>query len=419
MTQQNHARGRNSKTRIFQKTAIKPNTITKTTTDRKSIMAIIWRHSVIGPRHAAIGGQLEDWNGMGTAWFYDQTPERAKADYEAIRTKAGLMDVSGLKKVHMVGADAAFVIDRVTTRNVEKIGVGRASYASILNADGKFIDDCIIYHLAVNTWMVVLGTGAGMEQLTSVALAKNVAVLFDDDLHDLSLQGPLAVDFLAKHVPGIRDLAYFGVLHAKLFGKNVMFSRTGYTGERGYEIFVGAKDAVHVWDNILAEGKNMGIRPCQFSTLDMLRTESYLLFYPGDNSESYPFEDGSPCGDTIWELGLEFTVSPGKTGFIGAENHYASEGRERFKIYGVRLEGTTPADEGADLLQDGKKIGHVTFGMNSEVNKHNVGIARMPKDCAVAGKKLTVRNSDGTEIACVTEEMPFYDKDKVIRAPKG
>ena len=251
-------------------------------------MAIIWRQSVLAPRHAEIGGELEDWNGMGTAWFYDHTPERAKADYEAIRTKAGLMDVSGLKKVHLVGPDAAYVIDRVTTRNVEKIAPGRSTYASMLNADGKFVDDCIIYHLAVNSWMVVHGTGIGMEQLTTVAAAKNVAVLFDDDLHDMSLQGPVAVDFLAKHIDGIRDLAYFGLMQTRLFGKDVMISRTGYTGERGYEIFVRAKDTTHVWDSILSEGESMGIRPVQFSTLDLLRTESYLLFYPGDNSETYP-----------------------------------------------------------------------------------------------------------------------------------
>jgi aminomethyltransferase len=197
-----------------------------------------------------------------------------------------------------------------------------------------------------------------------------------------------------------------------------MISRTGYTGERGYELFCRGQDAPLIWDTILEDGADMGIRPAQFSTLDLLRTESYLLFYPGDNSETYPF-DGETCGDTIWELGLDFTVSPGKTGFIGAENHYASEGKERFKIYGVRLEGTTPADEGADLLQNGEKVGVVTFGMYSSVNKHNVGIARMPKAAATPGTKLTVRNADGTEIACVSEEMPFYDKDKSVRAAKG
>ncbi|WP_146344528.1 aminomethyltransferase family protein [Falsiphaeobacter marinintestinus] len=382
-------------------------------------MAILWRNSALAGRHAEIGGELEDWNGMGTAWFYDDTPERAKADYEAVRTKAGLMDVSGLKKVHLTGPDAAYVIDRVTTRNVEKIMPGRSTYACILNTEGKFIDDCIIYRLSVNTWMVVHGTGTGMEQLSMVAASKNCAVVFDDDMHDMSLQGPVAVDFLAKHVDGIRDLAYFGILQTKLFGCPVMISRTGYTGERGYEIFCQRKHAVQLWDQILSEGASMGIQPVQFSTLDLLRTESYLLFYPGDNSETYPFEDGSPAGDTLWELGLEFTVSPGKVGFIGAENHYASEGKERFKIYGVMLEGTTPADEGADLLQNGEKVGVVTYGMYSELNGHNVGIARMPVDCATPGTALTVRNGDGTEIAATAEEMPFYDKDKSIRIAKG
>ena len=276
----------------------------------------------------------------------------------------------------------------------------------------------MIYRVSVNSWMVVHGTGTGMEQLSTVAASKNCAVIFDDDLHDMSLQGPVAVDFLQKHVPGIRDLAYFGIMQTKLFGCPVMISRTGYTGERGYEIFCGSKNAIHLWDSILSEGASMGIVPVQFSTLDLLRTESYLLFYPGDNSETYPFDDET-CGDTLWELGLEFTVSPGKTGFIGAENHYASEGKERFKIFGVKLDGKTPADEGADLLKDGEKVGVVTFGMFSEVNNHNVGIARMPVDCATPGRKLTVRNGDGTEISCTASEMPFYDEDKSIRSAKG
>jgi len=383
-------------------------------------MAILWRQSALAHRHAEIGGELEDWNGMGTAWFYDHTPERAKADYEAVRTKAGLMDVSGLKKVHLVGPDAAYVIDRVTTRNVEKIAPGRSTYASMLNADGKFVDDCIIYHLAVNTWMVVHGTGIGMEQLTSVAAAKNVAVLFDDDLHDMSLQGPVSVDLLAKEIPAIRDLAYFGIMQTRLFGRDVMISRTGYTGERGYEIFCRAKDATHLWDSILDAGKDMGVRPVQFSTLDMLRIESYLLFYPGDNSETFPFKHDL-CGDTIWELGLEFTVSPGKTGFIGAENHYALEGKERFKIYGVQLSdgGMAQMDMGARIMSGGSDVGVITYGLSSELNGYSVAIARLDPAAAKAGTKLTVVQLDGTELAATAQDMPFYDTDKKIRTAKG
>ncbi|ABG29743.1 aminomethyl transferase family protein [Roseobacter denitrificans] len=382
-------------------------------------MAIIYRTSALAQRHAEIGGELEDWNGMGTAWFYDHSDERAKADYEAVRTKAGLMDVSGLKKIHLSGPHAAAVIDRATTRNVDKLMPGRAVYAAMLDDRGLFIDDCVIYRLSVNNWLLVHGTGTGHESLAMAAYGKNVSMIFDDDLHDMSLQGPVAVDFLAKHVPGIRDLAYFGIIQTKLFGMPVMISRTGYTGERGYEIFCEGRHAIALWDAILEDGKDMGIRPVQFSTLDLLRTESYLLFYPGDNSETYPFENGAACGDSLWELGLEFTVSPGKTGFRGAENHYALEGKERFKIYGVRLEGTTAADEGADLLKDGEKVGVVTYGMRSDLFDHTVGIARMPVECATPGTKMTVRNGDGTEIPCVAEEMPFYDKDKAIRTAKG
>lgn len=382
-------------------------------------MAILWRQSALAHRHAEIGGELEDWNGMGTAWFYDHTPERAKADYEAIRTKAGLMDVSGLKKVHLVGPDAAYVIDRVTTRNVEKIAPGRSTYASMLNADGKFVDDCIIYHLAVNSWMVVHGTGIGMEQLTTVAAAKNVAVIFDDDLHDMSLQGPLSVDILAEEIPAIRDLAYFGLMQTRLYGRDVMISRTGYTGERGYEIFCRAKDATHLWDSILAAGKDRGVRPVQFSTLDMLRIESYLLFYPGDNSETFPFAN-EPCGDTIWELGLEFTVSPGKEGFIGAENHYALEGKERFKIFGVQLsDSMAQMDMGARVFHGDMDVGVITYGLSSELNGYSVAIARLDPKAAKAGVSLTVVQLDGTKLAATAEDMPFYDKDKAIRTAKG
>lgn len=381
-------------------------------------MAILWRRSALAHRHAEIGGELEDWNGMGTAWFYDHTPERAKADYEAIRTKAGLMDVSGLKKVHVTGPDAAYVIDRVTTRNVEKIAPGRSTYASILNSDGKFIDDCIIYHLAVNSWLVVHGTGTGMEQLTSVAAAKNCTVLMDDDLHDMSLQGPKSVDILAGEIPGIRDLAYFGLMQTRLFGRDVMISRTGYTGERGYEIFCRGKDAVHIWDNVLEKGGD-DVRPTQFSTLDMLRIESYLLFYPGDNSETFPFDD-EPCGDTLWELGLDFTVSPDKEGFIGAENHYASKGKERFKIFGVKLSDSMEQMEMfARVHADGKDVGVITYGLSSELNNYSVAIARLSPEAAKAGTKLTVVQPDGTELAATAEEMPFYDQDKSIRTAKG
>ncbi|MQQ08880.1 aminomethyl transferase family protein [Epibacterium sp. SM1979] len=377
-------------------------------------MTASWRFSALAERHRAMGSDLEDWSGMGTAWTYDKDQME---EYMAIRTKAGVMDVSGLKKVHVIGPHASHVIDRATTRNVEKLKPGRSTYACMLNDQGKFVDDCVIYRMGPHSFMVVHGSGAGHEQLTMAAMGRNVTVQFDDDLHDISLQGPVAVDFLEKHVPGIRDVVYFSHIHTMLFDKPVTISRTGYTGERGYEIFCRRQDAVEIWDRIVAEGADMGIIPTRFTTLDMLRAESYLLFFPYDNSEMYPFEDEA-CGDTLWELGLDFTVSKGKTGFRGAEEHYRLKGKERFKIYGVKLEGTEPAAEGAPILRDGKQVGVVTIGFYSPLNDHNVGIARMPVDCAEPGVPLTIQNPDG-EIAAVASPMPFYDPEKKRRTAKG
>lgn len=377
-------------------------------------MTASWRFSALADRHRALGSDLEDWSGMGTAWTYDKDQEE---EYLAIRTKAGVMDVSGLKKVHITGAHASHVIDRATTRDVERISPGRASYACMLNDAGKFIDDCVIYRTGANTFMVVHGSGEGHEQLTRAAAGRDVSVRFDDNLHDISLQGPLAVDFLEKHVEGIRQLNYFAHMPTRLFGHPVTISRTGYTGERGYEIFCRAQDAVNIWDTIVEQGASMGIIPTRFTTLDLLRAESYLLFYPYDNSDMYPFENEGP-GDTLWELGLDFTVSEGKTGFRGAEEHYRLKGRERFKIYGLVLEGDEAAEEGAPLMQDGQQVGVATIGMVSSLNKHNVAIARMPVDCAKPGTPLQVQNSSGL-INCKAAPMPFYDVNKERRTAKG
>lgn len=222
-------------------------------------MALSWRFSVLNDRHRALGSNLEDWSGMGTAWTYAKD---ISEEHVAVRTKAGIMDVSGLKKMHLVGPHAIAVLDYITTRDMTKLAPGRAVYASMLNDRGMFTDDCIVYRIGANNWMMVHGSGSGNEEVSKAVVGRNVAVLFDDDLHDLSLQGPVAVDFLAKHVDGIRDLKYYSHFQTSLFGKPVMISRTGYTGERGYEIFVRGQDALTIWDTIVDEGKVWG--SCQY-----------------------------------------------------------------------------------------------------------------------------------------------------------
>lgn len=373
-------------------------------------MTVSWRISALADRHRALGSKLEDWNGMGTAWTYSSD---LQGDHVAIRTRAGVMDVSGLKKIHMTGPHAAPILDHLTSRNVAKITPGRSAYATILNDSGKLVDDCVLYRTGANAWMVVHGSGGAHELLAAACVGRNVAMLFDDDLHDISLQGPVAVDFLAKHVPGLRELGYFRHMGTTLFGAAVTISRTGYTGERGYEIFCRACDAPLIWDTIVAEGAAMGIIPTAFTALDLLRVESYLLFYPFDNSEMYPFE-GEPAGDTLWELGLDFTVSPGKSGFRGAAAHYALKGRERFRIYGVLLDGDAAAPGGAEILEDGRKVGVVTCGMVSTLTGRSMAIARLALDAARQGTRLMVGG-----VPAVAHALPFDDPGKKKRTAVG
>ena len=377
-------------------------------------MPLSWRFSALADRHRALGSKLEDWSGMGTAWTYDKD---IYAEHIAIRTKAGLMDVSGLKKVHLVGPHAIAVLDYITTRDLSKVYPGKSVYACMLNERGMFTDDCIIYRTGPNAWMLVHGSGSAHEEVVKQAMGRNCAVLFDDDLHDLSLQGPAAVDFLAQHVPGIRDLKYFHHMQTTLFGAPVMISRTGYTGERGYEIFVRGQDAPMVWDTILDKGKDMGIIPCCFSVLDMLRVESYLLFYPYDNSQMYPFPDQIP-GDSLWELGLDFTVSPGKTGFRGAEEHYKLKGKERFKIFGVLIDADGPADLGDEIWADGRKVGVITCPSYSKLTKKSMGIARLELPYAKQGAALEIRGKS-LKAKAIAHTISFDDPEKKKRTAVG
>lgn len=377
-------------------------------------MALSWRTSVLADRHRALGSKLEDWNGMGTTWTYAHD---MALDHVAIRTRAGLMDVSGLKKLHLVGPHASAIVNYATTRDVSKVYPGKCVYACMLNEAGKFIEDCILYRTGSNAWMVVHGSGAGHETLAQAAVGRNAALIFDDDLHDLSLQGPLAVEYLGRHIPDIRSLRYFHHRPAQLFGRPILLSRTGYTGERGYEIFCKGEDAAVIWDTILEEGKSLGIIATCFSTLDMLRVESYLLFYPYDMSQMYPFEN-EPPGDTLWELGLDFTVSPGKTDFRGAEEHYRLKGRERFKIFGLLVEGNAATDLGDAVYSQGRKVGVITCAMYSSLTRKSMAIARLDVPVAVHGTPLEIRGKRVRGPA-IAHTLPFDDVEKKRRNAVG
>lgn len=357
------------------------------------------RNSALAEHHRALGSVLEEWNGMGAPWTYNSDP---CDEHDAVRTAAGLFDVSGLKKVHVRGADADAVVDHVITRNMSTIPVGKSAYGPILNVDGGICDDAIIFHMAENYYLVVHGSGECLERLYESAAGHDVKVEFDDDLHDISLQGPASVDLLNRHTPmDLPALKYFHQESTTLFGHPVTISRTGYSGERGYEIFATAEHIVPLWETIVEKGVAHGIMPCSFTTLDKIRVEAALLFFPYDMTAE----------NTPWEVSFGWSVSRKKGDFRGRESVFAREGKDMVNMIGIEAEHNDIVDAGADLLVDGRKVGTV----NSPAWSHRLGkslaLAHVEPSVAAEG---TVYELKGESVACsaTSVRIPFYDPEK-------
>jgi len=358
------------------------------------------RHTALEDRHRALGAEPEEWNGMGMAWQYNQD---VNDEHRAVRAAAGLFDVSGLKKVHILGADALAVADHLITRDMTRIPTGRSVYAIILNDEGGFTDDCIMFNLAPNHLMLVHGTGSAMQQLQKSARDQNVHIQFDDDLHDISLQGPKSLDVLRDHTPiDLTGLKYFHQVSTTLFGHNCMISRTGFSGERGYEIFAKAADVVPIWDAILEHGRSAGVLPSSFNCIDAIRVEAALLFYPFDMDES----------NTPWEVGLGFAVSRKKQGdYRGKQACMDSIGKEKIKVYGIVADIETAVDADAELFQGERQVGKVTAPNFSPVLNQSLALVQIHPELAEPGIKVEVRGPN-TTCSASTHGLPFYDPTK-------
>ena len=344
---------------------------------------------------------------MDVPWEYDQDVVQ---EHLAVRNAAGLFDVSGLKKIHIVGSDAHAVANHVCTRDLSIVYPGRSIYAIILNEDGRITDDCIMFHISPNHIMMVHGGGTCMEQLQKSAQGKDVSIIFDDDLHDISLQGPISVDFLDQYTPiDMHSLKYFHHTPTTLFDHQCMISRTGYSGERGYEIFAKAADVVPIWDAILENGSAKGIIPCSFNCIDAIRVEAALLFYPYDM-----MEDNTP-----WEVGLGFAVSKKKAAdYRGKDAVMQSIGKEKIRTFGIIADCDTAVDAEAKVYQNGNKVGVVTAPVFSPVLKKSLAMVQLQPELAQPGIKLEVK---GENVSCsaTTSEIPFLDPTKQKRSALG
>jgi aminomethyltransferase len=354
------------------------------------------RTSALASRHTALGSGLEDWNGMGTAWTYDTNPND---EHDAVRDNVGMFDMSPLKKVMITGGDAAAVLDHLTTRSISGITPGKASYLSVLTEQGTLADDAIVYNNGNDEWMIVHGSGDTMALLEASASGKSVTVEFTDALHDLSVQGPKSLAILNANCDvDLAQLAYFEHSEAKLFGHACRISRTGYSGERGYEVFADAEVIGDIWDKL----GDAGVMPCSFTALDKVRIEAGLLFYGYDMTTD----------NTPYEVGLGFTVSQSKAGYRGYEALLAAKGSEKIHNVCLVIDHADMVNGEETLSVDGEEVGVV----NSPCFSHRLGkslaLAHVSPSASSPGTQLELKG-DGINTSATVVATPIYDPQKL------
>ncbi|TMS57631.1 aminomethyl transferase family protein [Imbroritus primus] len=367
------------------------------------------RQSVLNDRHRALGSKLDSeiWN-MPIPQSYSTDPY---AEALAVRSAAGLFDISALNIVNVSGPDAADVLDKLAPIDVKAMRHGTARLAALVNDKGQLSDDLMIIRDGENEFRLSHGGGNTQEQLARVAEGRNVKWEQNFDVHMMSLQGPRAAAILKGHIDtDVATLPYFEHRATKLFGRNVILSRGGYSGEEGFEISCASADAVALWDALMDTGKPHGLMAASWDALEIVRVEAALLFYPFD----------MPEGDTTpWEVNLGWAVDADKQGdYIGKQALLAARGKERFFQAGVSVKADRAMEAGAQITVDGKDAGVVTSTMFSQHLMQSLALVHLKPEYRALGTRVEIADSQGTCTGYVTR-TPFYDPQRIRTRVQG
>jgi aminomethyltransferase len=366
----------------------------------------ITRNSILNVRHQELGSKLdgETWNGMPIPWSYHTD---VNDEVVAVRTRAGLYDVTGLNIVNVTGPAALKIIDKLVTIDVTKLEPGTSRLAGEVNEEGALVDDIMVICDDKEHYRLSHGSGATQQTLAELAKGEDVVVEQDYDVHILSLQGPRSIDILNPELDfDLKALPYFKHINTTLFGRDVIISRGGYSGERGYEVYCSAADAVYLWDMILEKGHRYGAIPASWDSLDLTRVEAALLFFPFD----------MPEGDTTpWEVNMDWCVDLDKPGdYIGKEAVTKLKGRERFKQIGLECMTNEAVEVGTKLLIDGKEVGVVTSSSYSQYLMKSLAMAHIKPEYSQLGTQVKMAG----EVKATVVKTPFYDPMRVRTHPE-
>ncbi len=358
------------------------------------------RTSALDATIRALGAEMGEWNDMAVAFGFPGDPH---LEHDAIRETAGIWDSSALTKIQVRGRDALAAIDYLVTRNMAKIPVGKSAYCPILKDDGHFCDDGIVFHMAEDRFLVAGSIGPSYELLRDYARGRDLSVERDEELHIITVQGPKSVDLLDDRTHAdLRELPFCHQIMAKLCGQDMMISRTGYSGERGYELFIGADQVVEVWQELLDRGKPLGLRPISFGGLEMVHIESGLMAYGAEATEE----------NTPWEVDMGWAVSRTKGDFRGKQAVFELEGREKVKLTGIVADHDDVVEHGAELTIDGEIVGHVTTPAYSRRLGKSLALVHLIPSAAKEGTALEL-NGPAIQCRATAASIPFVDPGRM------
>ncbi|KAJ0345899.1 hypothetical protein COL154_013918 [Colletotrichum chrysophilum] len=296
----------------------------------------------------------------------------------------------------------------MVTIDVTQLEPGTSRLAGEVNEDGALVDDIMVICDGRDRYRLSHGSGATQQTLARQAQDNDVTVEQDFDVHILSLQGPRSIDILGPHVDfDLAGLPYFKHVATTLFGCEVLISRGGYSGERGYEVYCSSDDAIHLWDTILEHGKPYGAIAASWDSLDLTRVEAALLFFPYD----------MPEGDTTpWEVNMDWCIDLNKRGdYVGKQAVLNLKGRERFKQAGLQCQSDKAMEVGAKIIKDGKEIGEVTSASFSQFLMKSIAMVHLKPEYTQLGTQVVVAGEIPVKAHVV--KTPFYDPMRLRTHP--
>ena len=324
------------------------------------------KKTYIHDKHVALGAKMVDFAGWHMPVQYSSIIE----EHKTVRENLGVFDVSHMGEVFISGKDATKFLNRIVPQNIDKLPFEKAVYCQLTKQNGGLVDDLIVYKIGIEHYLIICNASRVDEDVNWFSLnKKGLDVKIDNQSHNYSLlaiQGPKAIDLMKKMGYNIEGQKSFTIKPAEICGIKLLASRTGYTGEDGFELMTENENSEYLWDEILKQGEEFGIKPIGLGARDTLRLEAGLHLYGNDLDESTtPIE-----ADLLWSVPKDK-----KDDYNGKEiiMNQISNGAGK-KLVGLVMEDKNIARHGYDIYYNNKKIGQITSGCVSPSTGNNIAL---------------------------------------------